>query len=217
MYDVPWEVAELRRRLANVVRLGVVAETDYAAGRLRVRYGDDETGAPALTGWLPWLAARAGGDRTWRAPEIGEQVVLLSPGGDLALALVAPALYSDDRPAPAASADVASTIAADGARAEYDRAAHRLRHVAHDGAVLEYDAAAHRLSAALPSGATASIVADGGVSITGDVSVTGDVTATGEITDHRSSLERVREIYDGHLHPAGTPPGNTAATAQRMR
>lgn len=120
-------------------------------------------------------------------------------------------------PLGVAPADVSAAVAADGARAEYDRAAHRLRFAAQDGAAIQYDAGAHALSAALPAGATVSIVADGGVSIEGDVSVTGDVTATGDVTDRRSSMEAMRGVYDGHVHPAGTPPGNTAATAQRMR
>ena len=215
--DVPWEVAELRRRLENVVRGGVVAEADYAAALARVRYALDEDGQAVLTGWIPFAAARAGGDRAWSAPEVGEQVLLLSPGGDLGNAVCALSLYSAAHPAPADSPDVSAAVAADGARVEYDRAAHRLRHAAQDGAAIQYDAGAHALSAALPAGATVSIVADGGVSIEGDVSVTGDVSATGDVSDRRSSMESMRGTYDGHVHPAGTPPGNTAATAQRMR
>ena len=40
--------ADNERRIANVVRLGVVDEADYTTRRVRVRMGD------LLSGWLPF-------------------------------------------------------------------------------------------------------------------------------------------------------------------
>lgn len=68
---------------------------------------------------------RAGPDRTWWAPEVGEQVVLLCPSGELTQALAVPALYSDAHPAPSDDVDKRVVRHADGALFEYDRAAHR--------------------------------------------------------------------------------------------
>lgn len=113
-----WE-AEQARQLGNLVQFGTVRELDTAAARVRVEVGDN------LTAWLPWLTLRAGPDRTWWAPEPGEQVVVLAPVGDMAQGVVLPGIYSDAHPAPASSADVSRCEWKDGASAQYDRAAHR--------------------------------------------------------------------------------------------
>ena len=73
----PESPLEIVRRLENVVRLGTVAEVRYETpARCRIKTGD------LVTDWLPWTTARAGGDRSWWAPEVGEQVIVLSPGGN---------------------------------------------------------------------------------------------------------------------------------------
>ena len=113
--------AEFDRRLANVVRVGTITALDAASALVRVSLGDG-----LITDWLPWLTHRAGPDRTWHAPEPGEQVVVLSPSGELDQGVVLPALYQDAHPEPANSADVHRTVYADGSVVEYDRAAHRL-------------------------------------------------------------------------------------------
>lgn len=202
-----FDLVELARRLANVVRLAVVHEADYAAATLRARYDVDGDGDPVLTGWLPWLTRRAGGDSDWWAPEAGEQVVLLAPSGDLPQAVALPALHYADRPAPAATPDQRLTVHADGARALYDRAAHLLRFEAPDGAALSYDAEAHRLSATLPDGAATALVSPGGVSIRGDLAVTGSISATADVSDGDGSMAEMRTTYNGHGHPGlGRPP-----------
>ena len=214
--DVPWDVSELRRRIDHVARIAVVAAVDADAARLRARWGEGADGAPALTGWLPWLAGRAGADAAWWAPEVGEQVLLIAPGGELAAALALPGLYSDSRPAPSSDPDASTRAHSDGASVLYDRGAHVLRHAAADGAVVEYDGGAHALRATLPDGATVAVVADGGVAITGDVTVTGDVAASGEVADSVGPMSRMRSQHNAHAHPAGSPPGNTRAPTTRM-
>lgn len=107
--------SETDRRLANLIRLGTVAEADYGAARVRVQSGD------LLTGWLPWLTLRAGPDVTWWAPEVGEQVLLLSPSGDPAQGVVLAAIYQAAHPAPEYRETVQVTVYADGTRVCYDR------------------------------------------------------------------------------------------------
>lgn len=118
--DLAYRVAELERRLNNLLRMGTICEADYAAARVRVRSGD------LVTAWLPWLTRRASGDRDWWAPELGEQVMLLSPCGDPAQGVVLPAVYQAARPAPAADPTLWRAAFADGAVLEYDRQAHTL-------------------------------------------------------------------------------------------
>lgn len=117
--DLEFRMTELERRLENVVRIGTIVTPDYAGATATVQIGGNVT-APR-----PWLTLRAGGDRSWWAPEAGEQVVLFSPSGDLAQAVILPAIYSTAAPAPASSADVSRQVFADGFIIEHDRAAKR--------------------------------------------------------------------------------------------
>ena len=120
-----FDLVELARRLANIVRFGTVAEVDHDAYRLRARYDTDDTGAPILTAPIPWVALRAGDDAEWWSPDVGEQLVLLSPSGELTQAIALPALYSNAKPAPSADPDKRVTRYSDGAVYEYDRNTHR--------------------------------------------------------------------------------------------
>ena len=92
-------IQELARALRNMIRTGIIVETDLNAGRCRVQTGG------MCTDWLQWLTHRAGRSRTWWAPSVGEQVLILAVGGELDTAFVLPGIYSGDNPAPSASAD----------------------------------------------------------------------------------------------------------------
>ncbi|TAN61084.1 MAG: phage baseplate assembly protein V [Magnetospirillum sp.] len=88
------EVAELSRRLSNIVIPGRVAAVDPANALCRFQAGG------LTTGWVRWLTTRAGADRDWWCPTEGEQVVLLSPDGEPNQGWVLPAGFSDAFPAP---------------------------------------------------------------------------------------------------------------------
>ena len=209
-------LAELERTRANLIQVGVVAEADYAKARVRVLMGG------LTSAWLPWTTARAGGDRTWSAPEVGEQVLVACPDGDPASGVVLGAIYQTAHGAPASSADV-----------------HRTTYS--DGAVVEYDRAAHALKATLPGGATAALTATGGVSITGNTSITGTLTvsaiaalnggltctggsgATGKFIGNLDIVGSVASTGDqvagtisqtGHVHGGITVGGSTTAVPQ---
>lgn len=109
-------IAELERRLSNTVRVGRVASTDYANALLRVDLGDVTTDPIRLA------TQRAGVDRSWWAPDVGEEVLVFSPDGDLAKAVVLGAVYSESGAAPAASADIRRDVFGDGFVIEHDRA-----------------------------------------------------------------------------------------------
>ncbi len=107
-------INELARAIRNMVRTGVIVETDFDAGRCRVQTGG------IITDWLQWLTQRAGRSRTWWAPSVGEQVLILAVGGELDTAFVLPGIFSDDNPAPSASADALHIAFPDGAVIEYE-------------------------------------------------------------------------------------------------
>ena len=113
MNNIP-DIHEAFRLLRNMIRIGVITKTDLEAGRCRVQTGGIETT------WLNWLTSRAGRSRTWWAPSVGEQVLLLAIGGELDTAFVLPGIFSDDHPAPSASPDAIHVAFPDGAVIEYE-------------------------------------------------------------------------------------------------
>jgi phage baseplate assembly protein V len=114
-------LAEIDRRLANLIRLGTIAQLDEAKALVTVQVGTMETD------WLPWRVSRAGGNVAWHAPEVGEQVILLAPSGDLGQAVVLGSLYQTAHPANANTKDVQRMTYQDGTVVEYDRAEHQLK------------------------------------------------------------------------------------------
>lgn len=103
---------DLGRRLANIIRLGQIFEIDYEIAKARVKIGDLETD------WLPWITANSGSNNSWNPPEIDEQVIILSPGGELNQGIILPSLYRDN--AAENSGTIKSIIFADGSKASFD-------------------------------------------------------------------------------------------------
>ncbi len=185
------DYAELARLIENLIRIGTIAEVDLVKARVRVQTGD------LLTGWLPWQTARAGADREWNPPTIAEQVLLLSPSGQLANGVAITGLFSDAHPA-------------NGDRAKLHRVTYS------DGAVIEYDSQAHHLRAHLPGGGTTELISDGGVRIVGDITLEGDLIQTGnqQVTGNvevtvdvvAAGISLVRHVHGG-VQPGGSNTG----------
>lgn len=157
--------SDLIRRIESLIRVGTIAEVAYNPLRCRV------TSGKLTTDWLPCFTSRAGNIRTWSPPSVGEQCIVVSPGGDMAAGLVLVGLNSTAYPAPEDSPDTESI--------NYP-----------DGAVIRYDHAAHALTATLPAGGTADITAPAGVTVHSDAitldaqqtTVTGALTVQGLLT-----------------------------------
>ncbi|MFO6300495.1 phage baseplate assembly protein V [Rahnella selenatireducens] len=111
-----FQLNDIMRLIGNLVRIGTVSELDLPNARCRVTTGSN------VTAWLPWMTHRAGRTRSWWAPSPGEQVLLLSMGGELNTAFVLPAVFSNTSPAPSASADALHLAFPDGATFEYEPA-----------------------------------------------------------------------------------------------
>ncbi|MBG6242223.1 MAG: phage baseplate assembly protein V [Candidatus Symbiopectobacterium sp. Dall1.0] len=108
--------AELMRLLANILRVGVVAEVNPKTWRVRVKSGE------LVTDWLRWNTQRAGAFKVWNPPAVGEQVWLGCLGGNPETAVIIGSLYSDENPAPGSSLQEIVITAPDGARFRYDAA-----------------------------------------------------------------------------------------------
>lgn len=111
-------LAELSRRVENMIRFGTIAEVNHDARRVRVSSGE------LTTDWLKWRAGRAGATRTWDPPTLGEQVMVLSPSGVLENGIVVPSIYSDVHDAPDGSPDTHVTQYPDGAVTSYNHVTH---------------------------------------------------------------------------------------------
>jgi hypothetical protein len=106
------EIADLKRRLANVVRLGSVHEVKSAGNerKMRVNMGNDPDGKPILS---PWLHS-GGGDGKSDAREEkrfikGQNVLLISPDGDFRQAHVLPGAENNAHPRPDHASDDSET------------------------------------------------------------------------------------------------------------
>lgn len=179
-------LAEVERKLTNVLLIGTISDADYDKALVKVEAGKLETG------WLHWITTRAGNDVDYWAPEIGEQVLVMSPGGDPEIGVVLPALYQNNFPAT----DILPTV-------------RRVRFA--DGADFSYDRENSALKIILPAGATSEIVSDGGIQLTGNTTITGQLHVTDnikgdkDITDLTRSMQADRDIYNDHDHPHGDP------------
>lgn len=176
-----FKLTEANRRIANLICFGTVKEVDYSKGIAKIEIGE------LVTAWLPWVAGRAGGNISSSPLEVDEQVVVLSPSGEMNQGVVLPALHQNRFPANANKDKHTMTYA--------------------DGCVLEYDRAAHHLKAVLPQGGTIELI--------GDLTVTGNIKATGDITDKTRSMQADRDIYNQHDH-ADPQGGKVNQTAQQQ-
>nr|BDD47144.1 baseplate assembly protein [Saccharospirillaceae bacterium] len=104
--------SELLRLINNLIRVGTVTEVD--GNRASIATGDN------TVPMRPWLTHHAGEDATWWAPSVGEQVVLLSPTGDLNQAIILPALYQDEFPAPETDPGIRTTQYRDGTTVQHN-------------------------------------------------------------------------------------------------
>ncbi|WP_069337165.1 phage baseplate assembly protein V [Sphingobium yanoikuyae] len=149
--------------LDEMLRFGTIASLDLAAARCVVEIGD------VLSTPIPWIEQRAGKTSTWSPPSVGEQVILLCPGGDLAAGVVMRGIYSDAMPAPGNS----------------------LRELIRykDGAEISYDPETHALEVNLPDGANVTIVAQGGIGMIGDLYVSGTIHASDDVVTNGISLK----------------------------
>ncbi len=181
--EVLARLAELERRLANLLLLGSVRTVDVTHARVQVQSGQ------LLTTKLPWLTTRAGHDSSYWAPEVGEQVLVLCPQGEVALGVVLPALYQTAHAAPSQDSDECLLNFRDGASFSYHRGQ-------------------HNLDITLPANGTVSLNALGGITFTGDLTVVGNLHATANVRDARRAMQEDRRIYDQHTHisyESGTP------------
>ncbi|MFU3873518.1 phage baseplate assembly protein V [Pseudomonas aeruginosa] len=110
------QLADIRRRLDNLIRSGTIAAVDLEKHRCRVKTGG------LTTGWLPWFTRRAGSTNEWDPPSVGEQCTVFSPSGEITQGLVLVGLYSDANAPQSASETIHRIDWANGDYVEHDAA-----------------------------------------------------------------------------------------------
>lgn len=165
-------LAELERILANLIRYGKITEIDYSTKRVRVSVGE------LKTDWIPWKERRAGSIKTWSPPSKGEQVIILSPFGDMAQATILTGINSDSNDAPFSSGTVEGIKFSDGTQATYDTSNKTLSIILAEGGKVSTNAtevtvtASSKVTIDTPSAA-----------FTGNLQVDGDFNSDGELTN----------------------------------
>lgn len=214
-----YSATDTDRRMANTITIGRIKAVDTAKGLAQV-----DLDGPG-TDWIPWTAARAGGDRTWKCPEVGEQVVVAAPGGELANAVIIGSLYQNEFNEPADSADIDRTVYKDGTVVEYDRAAHQYKIdvSASSGSVVVICKTAAVQASESVTLDTPDVFAKGNMTVDGMLTYKGGMagtngaggkaaTITGGINFQGGELTHDgKNIGSTHQHSNGNGGGNTGA------
>jgi phage baseplate assembly protein V len=123
-------IKDLQRRLENLIRVAPVIEVDADRSRVKVRFsdGNPERGIlPTDSDWLRVLVDRAASTIDYDMPDVGEQIMIFSPGGEIAGGYVGWAIYSVANPSPSKNPKVRLRRHADGMEVAYDSESHTLR------------------------------------------------------------------------------------------
>ena len=172
--------ADIQRRLENLIRLGQIKTVTAAKPFMTVTVQIDEiTTAP-----IRYLNLRAGNDKTWDPPSIGEEVIVLSPCGVLEMGIAVGGLNNADN--PALSTDLNKNI-----------------RMFSDGCLISYDTQSHALEAILPSGGTAVLTATGGVTINADTTINGNLQINGSTAMTGNNTVGGSQMVQGSSHSTG--------------
>lgn len=97
------EVRSLRRAVQGVQRFGTVHDVDGDTRRVQLRLAGED-GSEFLSPKRPW-ADFAGNEKSWRPPSKGQQMLMLSPFGDMRQGVAVPLTFSNTNPAPTSALD----------------------------------------------------------------------------------------------------------------
>ena len=172
--------ADIQRRLENLIRLGKIKTVTAAKPFMTVTVQIDEITTAAIR----YLNLRAGNDKTWDPPSIGEEVLVLSPCGVLEIGIAVGGLNNADN--PALSTDLNKNI-----------------RMFSDGCLISYDTQSHALEAILPSGGTAVLTATGGVTINADTTINGNLQINGSTAMTGNNTVGGSQMVQGSSHSTG--------------
>ncbi|EMK0759663.1 phage baseplate assembly protein V [Acinetobacter baumannii] len=173
--------ADINRRLENLIRFGTIKTVNPSKPIPLVTVDLDDIVTPEIR----FFNARSGNDSTWDPPSLDEEVIVISPCGEIGpTSVVFYGLYNNEHPAPS------------------DNLNKKIRVFA-DGCVIAYDVSAHQLSAILPSGGKAIVTADGGITINGDTTINGNLQVNGSTAMTGNNTIGGSQLVQGSSHSTG--------------
>lgn len=173
--------ADINRRLENLIRFGKIKTVNPSNPIPLVTVDLDDIVTPEIR----FFNARSGDDSTWDPPSLDEEVMVISPCGEIGpTSVVFYGLYNNEHPAP--SDDLNKKI-----------------RVFADGCIIAYDIAAHHLSAILPSGGKAIVTADGGITVNGDTTINGNLQINGSTAMTGNNTVAGSQLVQGSSHSTG--------------
>lgn len=173
--------ADINRRLENLIRFGTIKTVNPSKPIPLVTVDLDDIVTPEIR----FFSARSGDDSTWDPPSLDEEVMVISPCGEIGpTSVVFYGLYNNDHPAP--SDDLSKKI-----------------RVFADGCVIAYDVAAHHLSAILPSGGKAIVTANGGITVNGNTTINGNLQVNGSTAMTGNNTVGGSQLVQGSSHSTG--------------
>ena len=173
--------ADINRRLENLIRFGTIKTVNPSKPIPLVTVELDDIVTPEIR----FFNARSGNDSTWDPPSENEEVMVISPCGEIGpTSVVFYGLYNNEHPAP--SDDLNKKI-----------------RVFADGCIIAYDIAAHHLSAILPSGGKAILTADGGITVNGDTTINGNLQINGSTAMTGNNTVGGSQLVQGSSHSMG--------------
>lgn len=201
---------DLQRRLANIVRRGVIHSIQLGSvPKCRVDLGD------IVTAWLPLCQGFSGANRADSNPyAMGDAVTVLSEAGELNNGRVFPGWNTGALPVPEGNESEHITRFGDGTEIRYDRAAHALTIVLADGGTYKI---VGKGTLDGPVEITDTLTVQGKTQINADTNVAGNIGAAQEITDAKGSMSAIRQTFNGHDHKEnGDGGGTTNPPNQKM-
>lgn len=173
--------ADINRRLENLIRFGTIKTVNPSKPIPLVTVDLDDIVTPEIR----FFNARSGDDSTWDPPSLDEEVMVISPCGEIGpTSVVFYGLYNNEHPAP--SDDLNKKI-----------------RVFADGCVIAYDISAHQLSAILPSGGKAIVTANGGITVNGDTTINGNLQINGSTAMTGNNTVGGSQLVQGSSHSTG--------------
>jgi len=133
------QITDLERRLSNQIVIGKISQIDHKKARYRVKFGQMESD------WLADTQPRSGRTKVWEGRDVGEQVVIVAPSGDLAQGVIVGSIHTDATQAG-------------------DKGAHH-RVIYPDGTTITYDDEKNAYSMQVKQGGSFELVIGGGVSL----------------------------------------------------
>jgi len=134
--------------ISNVVQIGKIVkqekddpEQPTDGAYVLVHIGGEEKGTYTRN-WMSWLVSRSGYDAEWWMPEVDEQVVVVAPSGNLALAVIIGTVYRGKWLGFAENNDFSKAPEA-GNQIPADAKAHIHERRYKDGSAFQYDREKH--------------------------------------------------------------------------